>query len=109
MSKLERDYQPGLIRRIQERFPGCEILKNDPSSNFQGIPDLTVLTEDGWALLETKRGAKSRKQPNQDYYVSHFSRLGFAAFINPSNEVEVLDALQRSFENRRQSRPVKPE
>lgn len=103
MGKLERDYQPKLIERIKERFPGCQVLKNDPQSNFQGIPDLTVLTKDGWAVLETKKGEKAAKQPNQDYYVEKFNELGFSAFINPSNEEEVLDALQRSFETRRLS------
>lgn len=103
MSKREIPYQADLIKRIKARFPGCEVLKNDPQSNFQGIPDLTVLTEDGWALLETKRGEKSPKRPNQDHYVNRFDQMSFSAFINPSNEEEVLDALQRSFEVRRQS------
>src|SRR5688500_6074088 len=101
MTKKEIPYQADLIKRIKDRFPGCEVLKNDPQSNFQGIPDLTVLTQDGWALLETKRGAKSKKQPNQDYYVDRFDAMGFSAFINPSNEEEVLDAFQRSLEVRR--------
>lgn len=109
MTKKEIPYQADLIKRIKDRFPGCEVLKNDPQSNFQGIPDLTVLTEDGWAMLETKRGMKSKKQPNQDYYVNRFNGMGFSAFIHPSNEEEVLDALQRSFEIRRQSCPVEPE
>lgn len=104
MPKKEIPYQADLIKRIKARFPDSEVLKNDPQSNFQGIPDLTVLTPDGWAMLETKRGAKSRKQPNQDYYVDWFAERGFSAFINPSNEEEVLDALERSFEIRRQSR-----
>jgi len=109
MVKKEIPYQADLIKRIKERFPGCEVLKNDPQSNFQGIPDLTVLTENGWAVLETKRGAKAKKQPNQDHYVNRFNNMGFSAFINPSNEQEVLDALQRSFENRRQSRVAESE
>lgn len=109
MTKKEIPYQSDLIKRIKNRFPGCEVLKNDPQSNFQGIPDLTVLTEDGWGMLETKRGAKAAKQPNQDHYVAQFNELGFSAFINPSNEEEVLDALQQSFEVRRQSRTSESE
>ena len=109
MTKKESPYQADLIKRIKARFPGCEVLKNDPQSNFQGIPDLTVLAEDGWAVLETKRGATSKKQPNQDHYVDKFNGLGFSAFINPSNEEEVLDALQRSFEIRRQPRSAESE
>jgi hypothetical protein len=109
MSKKEIPYQTDLIKRIKDRFPGCEVLKNDPQSNFQGIPDLTVLTQDGWAMLETKRGAKAQKQPNQEHYVQRFDNMSFSAFINPSNEEEVLDALQRSFEVRRQPRAAQSE
>lgn len=109
MVKKEIPYQADLIKRIKSRFPGCEVLKNDPQSNFQGIPDLTVLTEHGWAVLETKRGSKAAKQPNQDHYVNRFNDLGFSAFINPSNEEEVLDALQRSFETERQPRSAEPQ
>lgn len=103
MAKKEIPYQADLIKRIKERFPGCEVLKNDPQSNFQGIPDLTVLTTDGWAVLETKRGPKASKRPNQDYYVERFNGVGFSAFIHPENEEEVLDAFQRSLEIRRKS------
>lgn len=102
MGKLENKYQSDLIKRIKARFPDCEVLKND-AQYIQGIPDLTVLTEDGWALLETKREPKAARQPNQEYYVDRFNGLGFAAFIDPTNEEEILDALQRSFEIRRQS------
>jgi hypothetical protein len=108
MGKKENKYQSELIPRIKARFPGCEVLKND-AQYIQGIPDLTVLTEDGWAVLETKRDEKAPKQPNQDHYVNRFNEMSFSAFIYPSNEEEVLDALQRSFEIRRQSRLAEPE
>lgn len=108
MGKRENEYQSELILRIKERFPGCEVLKNDPQY-IQGIPDLTVLTEDGWALLETKRGPKAAKQPNQTFYVNRFDKMSFSAFIHPENEQEVLDALQRSFETRRQSCDPEPQ
>lgn len=99
MGKLETPYRRELVRRIMERFPGCEILNNDPQANFQGIPDLTVLLPGGgWAMLETKRGAKASKRPNQDYYVDLYDKIGFAAFIYPENEEEVLDALQQSYQ-----------
>lgn len=109
MGKKEIPYQADLIKRIKERFPGCEVLKNDPQSNFQGIPDLTVLTEDGWALLETKRGPKARRRPNQPYYVEKFNGMSFSAFVHPENEEDVLNAMERSFEARRQSCHPEPE
>lgn len=42
---LERDFQASVIKELKVRFPGCIILKNDPSYK-QGIPDLIVLWED---------------------------------------------------------------
>lgn len=103
MSKRENEYQPKLIKKLEAMFPGCLVLKND-EQYLSGIPDLTVLTDKGWAVLETKRGPKSRKQPLQDHYVERLNELGFAAFINPSNEQDVLDALQRTFETGREPR-----
>lgn len=103
MAKREDEYQPKLIKRIEEQFPNCMILKNDPQLNGQGIPDLTVLTDKGWAVFETKRGEKAPKRPNQDHYVNRLNGLGFSAFIHPANEKEVLDAFQRSLETRGES------
>ena len=65
---LERDYQRGLISRIEERLPGCLILKNDPNHN-QGIPDLIIIFGSKWAALEVKRSADAPHRPNQDYFV----------------------------------------
>jgi len=98
VGRLENAYQPDLINRIKERFPECAVLKND-EQYIQGIPDLTVLLPGGgWALLETKRGPKASKRPNQEWYINWFNERGFAAFIYPENEEEVLDALQQSYQ-----------
>ncbi len=96
---LERDYQAQLIKSIKQRFPGCIVLKNDPGY-LQGVPDLTVLYGDQWALLEVKASRRASKQPNQDYYVQQLNEMSFAAFIYPEIQEEVLDALQQSFEAR---------
>lgn len=100
---LESPYQADLIRRLRERFPGCEILKND-SGYLQGVPDIIILWEDRWAMLEAKRSEKAPTRPNQPYYVNLFNQMSFAAFIYPENEEEVLDALERSFTSRRRTR-----
>lgn len=100
---LESKYQAELIKRLEARFEGCIILKND-SGYKQGIPDLLVLHKRRWALLEVKASADSPQQPNQDYYIDLGRRLSFAAFIYPENEEEVLDELQRSLEPRRATR-----
>lgn len=93
---LENRYQAQLIKKIQKRFPGCQVLKND-SSYIQGIPDLTVLYHSKWAMLEVKASADSIEQPNQRHYVEKLSDMSFAAFIYPENEEEVLHELQLAF------------
>ena len=48
---LENKFQANLIKELKERFPGCIVMKNDPTY-IQGIPDLLVLHKDKWASLE---------------------------------------------------------
>ena len=94
----ENAYQAKLIKKLEERFPGSVVMKNDPSHR-QGIPDLTILWGKCWATLEVKATAKSRVRPNQEFYIEKLDSMSFAAFINPDNEEDVLDALQRTFES----------
>ena len=49
----EAAYQAGLIKKIRELLPGCLILKND-SSYMPGIPDILILYNREWAMLEVK-------------------------------------------------------
>ena len=94
-SAKESEFQAALIHEIEKMFPGCFVLKNDPTY-IQGIPDLTILYKDKWAVLECKRSANSRHQPNQDYYVEILNKMSFCRFIDPECKEEVLDALQRA-------------
>lgn len=94
---LESEYQAKLIKKLRDLFPGCMVLKNDPSYK-QGIPDLVILYRDRWAMLEAKANENSPYRSNQPYYVDLLNEMSFAAFIYPSNEQEILRALQRSFE-----------
>lgn len=96
-SRLERGFQDDLIDDLKSMFPGCMIMKLD-SSYIQGIPDLLILYEDKWAVLECKKNASAKKQPNQTYYVNKMNRMSFAAFIYPENKEEVLYDLQRAFQ-----------
>lgn len=91
----ESKYQTHVLARIAELLPGSTALKND-SAYQQGIPDWTIFHGPKYALLEIKPSAKSRRQPNQEYFIEKFSAIGFAAFIYPENEQEVLDALQEA-------------
>ncbi len=101
--RSETAYRSGLIKKLEKMFPGCFIVKNDPSEN-QGVPDLLILFRDMWAMLELKKSSVASRQPNQDYYVDRFDQMSFAAFINPQNEAEVLDALQLTFGVSREAR-----
>lgn len=94
--KLEADFQADLILDLKDLFPGCFIMKNDESL-IQGIPDLTILYKNTWAVLEVKAYEGAAHQPNQDYYVDLFDGMSYAAFIFPENKEEVLDELQQTF------------
>lgn len=96
VTKLESEFTLDLKDELRRRFTGCFIYKLDPNQ-VQGIPDLLVLWESHWAILETKRGLRSVRQPNQEYYVEQFDEMSFAAFIHPLNYREVLDEMERVF------------
>lgn len=92
----EQQFQSQLIKKLETIFPGCIVVKNDPSY-IQGMPDLLVLYKNKWAALECKKSEKSHKQPNQEYYVNSMNDMSYASFVYPENEEEVLDELQQAF------------
>ena len=96
MSKNENEFQSKLIKKIKAMFPGCIVMKNDPNY-IQGIPDLTVLWKDKWALLECKKESDAHRRPNQDYYIRLANGSSFGRFVYPENEEEVLHDLQQAF------------
>lgn len=104
---LESQYKPQLMTRITirlSRFGEVRFQHNDPNAPAsQGIPDLTVFVGPVWMLLETKRSEKSKKRPNQDYWIEYWSGTTFCSVIFPENEEEVLDAMERSLEARGQA------
>ncbi len=103
MSKRENKYQSELIKRIERLLPGCLVLKND-EHYLNGIPDLTILYCDHYAVLEVKKNLREVRDPgpNQTYYVNTILNMGgFADFICPETEDEVLHALQSAFHPRR--------
>ena len=93
---LENEFQSKLIKEIKRRFPGCIILKNDPTY-IQGIPDLIILHNDKWGALECKKNSKASKRPNQEYYIGIMNQISFARFIYPENKDEVLYDLEHHF------------
>ena len=102
----ENAFQAELIKELKKRFPGCVVLKNDPTY-IQGIPDLTVLWNDKWATLECKKSEQASKRPNQSYWVRRMNEMSFASFIFPENKESVLNELERSFGLSRKARVSK--
>ncbi len=93
-SRLESGFQDSLIEKLKTMFPNCRIFK---MNQHQGIPDLLILFNERWAMLECKQKANSSKRPNQDYWVSFYNNMSFARFISKNNCAEVLDELQQTF------------
>ncbi|MET0786317.1 MAG: hypothetical protein ABWY25_06385 [Paenisporosarcina sp.] len=92
----ESRYQWKLIQKLRELFPGCMILKNDPAY-MQGVPDIIILFNDRWAMLEIKISEDANFQANQVYYINLLNEMSYAAFVNPENEEDVLYDLQLTF------------
>ena len=98
MGKKESEFQGSLIKKIKQRFPGCLVLKNDPTY-IQGIPDLLILHNDKWAALECKKSKKEKTRPNQPYYIEKMNGMSYASFVYPENEEEVLDEIQSALQS----------
>lgn len=101
----ENDFQRDLKKELKKRYPGCYVLKNDPTM-IQGIPDLTILYKDKWAALEVKKdkaeamaaiNKKAGSRPNQALRVAALNSMSYAAFIYPENKEEILNELDRRF------------
>lgn len=91
--KKESAFQASLVRKLRGFDWVVKVIKND-AGQIQGFPDLTVYLRNGkWALLETKRYEAAKRQPNQEFYVQEMNDCGFARFIFPENEEEVLREL----------------
>lgn len=100
MARRERDYQAGLIKRIERALPGSYVRKIDVQ---QGWPDLLILAPDFWALLEVKKKPPTASdfEPNQEWWIEEFDEMSFSACIYPENEEEVIHALQQACRARR--------
>ena len=102
---IESNFQRKLKAELKERYPGCYVLKNDPTF-IQGIPDLTILYKDKWASLEVKKdretalaAMKGKKggRPNQWLHVAKMNDMSYAAFIYPENKEDILNELDGKF------------
>jgi hypothetical protein len=96
MAIHENRFQRNLIQELEDRFPGCIVIKNDPNY-IQGIPDLLILYNDKWAALECKRSESASHRPNQEYYISKMDEMSFASFVYPENMEDVLNEMEQTF------------
>lgn len=102
--KKESEFQSDLITEIKNRFPGSIVMKND-ANYIQGIPDLTVLYKNHWAALENKVSQEEyekclkRDDKNQSWYVDTMNSMSYASYIYPENVEEVLNEMERSFQD----------
>lgn len=95
--KRESKFKSDLYKEIRERFPGAEVVVNDPGY-IQGFPDATVYLPNGkYFLLEGKRECKSSRQPNQGYYVEQSPLCKNARFVYPENKEEIMEELERRY------------
>jgi hypothetical protein len=92
----EAMYQRELIRKIRNRIPGCFVMKND-SQEYQGVPDILILYNNNWAMLEVKMSEDAYVQPNQEFYITKFGGMAFASFVTPETEEAILNDLQHAF------------
>jgi len=100
---LESIFKRKTRKKIEAMFPGCIILKND-AGYVQGIPDMLILFNNRWAMLEFKKEEDAKKQVNQDYYIDLLNRMSYASFIDPENEEQILNELQHALKPERITR-----
>lgn len=93
-SRLESGFQDRLRDDLKALFPGCFIFKME---QIQGIPDMLVLYKNKWAMLENKKSANAKRQPNQEYYVDLLNKMSFSRFVYPENKESVLQELIQFF------------
>ncbi len=99
MQTKEGKFQTELKRELREMFPGCIITKLDPN-DIQGIPDLLILWNDRWAVLECKESEKAKHRPNQDYYIRVMNEMSYGAFIFPENKEVIFNELSTALRTR---------
>lgn len=88
--KLESAFQKSFKEQLKEIFPGC-IIKRNSTDDIQGFPDITVFYHNKYAMLEFKRHKDAIRQPNQEFYIDLFKRMGaYASFVYP----EIADTIK---------------
>ena len=92
----EGKFQDKLRKEVEEMFPGSMTFKTDPLDR-QGVPDIFIVYNNKWAVLEGKKDKDAPLRPNQQYYIDKMGEMSFARVIYPENKQEVLRDLQQAF------------
>ena len=107
MQKGEGKFKTALKKEIENRLPGSMVFYLNPN-DIKGIPDLEVLYESRWAVLEAKASEEDYRKDianpekmSQSYYVKKMNEMSFAAFIFPENKEEVLNAMETALRSPR--------
>lgn len=107
MQKGEGKFKTALKKEIENRLPGSMVFYLNPN-DIKGIPDLEVLYESRWAVLEAKASEEDYRKDianpekmSQPYYVKKMNEMSFAAFIFPENKEEVLNAMETALRSPR--------
>lgn len=93
----EATYQAKLVRRLRSKFKKLDdiaVVMPMDGNTIQGWPDILILADMGWCVLEVKTDAGADRQPNQEYWLEWCNdRCLFASLIWPHCEEQVLEEL----------------
>lgn len=90
----EGAFQDKVCKKL--RSLGFKVIKQDPSIGKQkGIPDLLILKEGFWGMLECKRAKNAQKQPGQQEWIDFADKNSYGRFIYPENYDEVMGELEQ--------------
>lgn len=89
----ESDFQKEVAGWLRKQ--GCRVIKQDPTIGKQkGIPDLLVVKEGLWLMLEIKAHKDSDHQPGQDEWVAWANENSYGKFVYPENWGEIQEELE---------------
>jgi hypothetical protein len=97
---LEKKFEKDVVQNLLRLYPGAYVIKTN-ANHIQGFPDRIMLYYNFWVAFDTKRHAKSSRQPNQEFYIRALDKLSMAMFVSPENESEFYHGIQRALEARR--------
>lgn len=93
----ESAFKKRFLAKVEERLSYLDLDFITPTETSRSLPDIFVIGPLFWAALEFKRSGDANHQPNQDWYIERFNEKGYGVFVEPNNEEEVLNDLERLF------------